>query len=141
MSKAKDIILNCYPWNLEESITRLNYLINGTGNYWRRGSNKRIFSKMDSYIVNLWIRRIKRWYPNKSIKWMIRKHFKESTHPGYHDKWTFTDPKSNKQVDKMSWISIRYHKCIKYKATPYDREYDEYFEKRLLKRPFEYLFG
>lgn len=140
-SKAKDIIRNCYPWNLEESITRLNYLINGTGNYWRRGSNKRIFSKMDSYIVNLWIRRIKRWYPNKSIKWMIRKHFKESTHPGYHDKWTFTDPKSNKQVDKMSWISIRYHKCIKYKATPYDREYDEYFEKRLLKRPFEYLFG
>ena len=139
-SKAKDIIRNCYPWNLEESITRLNYLINGTGNYWRKGSNKRLFSKMDSYIVNLWIRQIKRWYPNKSKKWMIRKHFKESSHPAYHDKWTFTDPKSNEQVDKMSWIGIKYHKCIKYKATPYDREYDEYFEKRLLKKPFEYLY-
>lgn len=141
MSKAKDIIRNCYPWNIEESITRLNYLINGTGNYWRRGSNKRIFSKMDRYIVKLWIMQIKRWYPKKSIKWMVRKHFKESLHQGYHDMWTFTDPKTNKQVDKMSWISIKYHKCIKYNATPYDSEYDEYFERRLFKRPFEFLFG
>ena len=65
---------------------------------------------------------------------MVRKHFKESLHPGYHDMWTFTDPKTNKQVDKMSWISIKYHKCIKYKATPYDSEYDEYFERRLFKK-------
>lgn len=28
MHKAKVIIRNCYPWNLEESITRFNYLIN-----------------------------------------------------------------------------------------------------------------
>ena len=28
MHKAKVIIRNCYPWNLEESITRLKYLIN-----------------------------------------------------------------------------------------------------------------
>lgn len=102
MSKTRDIIRNCYPWNIEESITHLNYLINGTGNYWRRGSNKRLFSKMDRYIVKLWIKQIKKWYPKKSTKWMVRKHFKESLHPGYHDMWTFTDPKTNKQVDKMS---------------------------------------
>ena len=68
MHKAKVIIRNCYPWNLEESITRLNYLINGTGNYWKRGSNKKLFSKMDNYIFRLWMRQIKRWYPNKSTK-------------------------------------------------------------------------
>lgn len=141
MSKAKDIIRNAYPWNLRRSIERLNYLINGTGNYWKRGSNKRIFSKMDRYIVKLWIRQIKRWYPNKSVKWRVRKHFKVSQHPSYNDRWTFTDPKTENQVDKMSWISIKYHKCIKYKATPYDNEYDEYFERRLFRKPFEYLFG
>ena len=36
--KSKKIVRKCYPWNLEESIIRLNYLINGTGNYWSIGS-------------------------------------------------------------------------------------------------------
>ena len=67
--KAKYIIRNCYPWNIEESIIKLNYLITGTSNYWKIASNKRIFSKMDNYIYELLLRQIKRWYPNKSIKW------------------------------------------------------------------------
>ena len=48
--KSKKIVRKCYPWNLEESIIRLNYLINGTGNYWSIGSNKVLFNKMDKYI-------------------------------------------------------------------------------------------
>lgn len=139
--KAKDIIYHCYPWNLEESIIKLNYLINGTGYYWRIGSNKKIFSKMDYYIYQLWMKQIKRWYPNKSVKWAVKKHFKESLLPNRKDKWVFTDPKSNCQVNKMSWIGIRYARCIKYKATPYDCEYDEYLEKHKFKTPFQCLYG
>lgn len=96
---------------------------------------------MDNYIFRLSMRQIKRWYPNKSTKWRVKKHFKASEHLGHNDRWTFTDPKTGSQVDKMSWINIQYHKCIKYRASPYDVEYDEYFDKRLLKTPFEYLFG
>ena len=96
---------------------------------------------MDNYIFRLSMRQIKRWYPNKSTKWRVKKHFKVSEHPGNNDRWTFTDPKTGSQVDKMSWINIQYNKCIKYRASPYDVEYDEYFDKRLLKTPFEYLFG
>ena len=140
-NKAKYIISRCYPWNLEESIIKLNYLINGTGNYWRIGSNKKIFNKMDNYIYELWMRQIKRWYPNKSVKWRVKKHFKESLDPNHNDKWTFTDPKTDSQVDKMSWINIKYSRCIKYKATPYDVEYDEYMEKHKSKTPFQCLYG
>ena len=39
------------------------------------------------------MRQIKRWYPNKSTKWRVKKHFKVSEHPGHNDRWTFTDLK------------------------------------------------
>lgn len=87
------------------------------------------------------MRQIKRWYPNKSVKWRVKKHFKESLDPNHNDKWTFTDPKTDSQVDKMSWINIKYSRCIKYKATPYDVEYDEYMEKHKSKTPFQCLYG
>ena len=139
-SKVKEIVRKCYPWNLEESITRLNYLINGTGNYWRIGSNSDLFKKMDNYIYEILLRQAKRWYPNKPVKWIVDKHFKESAHPKYHWKWTFTNPETGSQVDRMSWIKIKYSRCIKYKATPYDVEYEEYLNKRYSMTPFEYLY-
>lgn len=139
--KIKDIIRKSYPWNLKESITKLNYLINGTGNYWRMGSNKKLFSKMDNYIYELWMRQIKRWYNNKSVSWMVDKHFKMSLHPNYNDKWTFTDHKTNCQVNKMYWIRIDYPNCIKYKATPFDSNFDEYYEKINSKSPFQSPYG
>ncbi len=138
--KAKEIIRKCYPWNIDECITRLNYLINGTGNYWRIGSNKDLFKKMDNYIYGLLFRQTKRWYPNKPTKWIIDKHFKESLHPSYHWKWTFTNPNTENQVDRMSWIKIKYSRCIKYKATPYDVEYEEYLKNRYSMTPFQYLY-
>lgn len=138
--KAKEIIRKCYPWNIDECITRLNYLINGTGNYWRIGSNKVLFKKMDNYIYELLLRQTKRWYPNKPTKWIIDKHFKESLHPVYHWKWTFTNPNTENQVDRMAWIKIKYSRCIKYKATPYDVEYEEYLKKRYSMTPFQYLY-
>ena len=140
-NKAKNIIRKCYPWNIEESIKKkLNYLINGTAYYWRIGSNKRTFANMDNYIYELLMRQLKRWYPNKSVKWMVNKHFKMSLHPSYNNKWTFTDPNTDCQVDKMSRVKIKYHNCIKYNATPYDAEYEEYLTKYKLKTPFECLY-
>ena len=139
--KAKFIVDRCYPWNIKESITRLNSLINGTGNYWKMGSNKELFSKIDNYIYEILFRQAKRWYPNKSVGWVVDKHFKESNHPKYKWKWTFTDPNTNLQVDRMYWIDIDYSRCIKYKATPYDVEYEEYLIKHEHKTPFQCLYG
>jgi len=140
-AKVKDIIRMCYPWNLEQSIIKLNYLINGVGNYWKMGTNKKLFSKMDHYIYELWMRQIKRWHPNKSVRWRVNKYFKMSKHPGHNYKWTFTDPNTGIQVDMMYWIKIKYPRCIKYNATPYDSEYEDYFNEIKSIKPFEYLYG
>ncbi len=138
--KAKDIVRNCYPNNIEKSIKRLNYLINGVGNYWRMGSNKRIFNDMDNYLYEILLRQAKRWHHKKSVGWIVNKYFKISNHPIYKWKWTFTDPKSGIQVDRMSWIKIRYPKCAKHKSTPYDEEYEDYIINHRNRTPFECLY-
>ena len=139
--KAKEIVRNCYPNNIEESIIKLNYLINGVGNYWKLGSNKQTFRKMDKYILEILFRQTKRWHPKKSSKWIVNKYFKISNHPIHKWKWTFTDQKSGKQVDRMFWINIKYGKCARHKATPYDVEYEEYFIKHQFRTPFQCLYG
>ena len=96
---------------------------------------------MDNYIYELWMRQVKRWYPKKSIKWIVNKHFKTSNHPQYKWKWTFTDPTSGYQVDRMSWIKIKYPFIMKYGATPYDYRFDKYFQKESSRTSFECLFG
>ena len=96
---------------------------------------------MDYYIYNILLGQAKRWYPKKSTKWIVNKHFKQSLHPYHNDNWIFTDPNSESQVDRMSWICIKYHRCIKYKATPFNSEYDDYLTKYKFKTPFECLYG
>ena len=92
-------------------------------------------------LYEILLKQAKRWYPNKPVSWIIDKHFKESLHPKYNWKWTFTNPNTNSQVDRMSWIDIGYSRCIKYKATPYDVEYEEYLKKHEHKTPFQCLYG
>ena len=96
---------------------------------------------MDKYISEILFRQTKRWHPKKSSKWIVNKYFKISNHPIHKWKWTFTDPKSGKQVDKMFWINIKYGKCARHKATPYDVEYEEYFVKHQFRTPFQCLYG
>lgn len=58
----------------------------------------------------------------------------------HNDKWIFTDPITKSQVEKMYWKKIKYPKYIKYKATPYDSSYDEYFTMKYGKTSFKYLY-
>ena len=56
---------------------------------------------MDNYICKILFRQAKRWHPNKPIKWIVDKHFKESTPPKYHWKWTFTKSEIGSYVDSL----------------------------------------
>ena len=75
----------------------------------------------------------------RSLLYAINVVTKMSLHPAYDDKWTFTDPNTDCQVD-MHWIKIKYSRLIKYKATPYDDTYEEYLTNRYGITPYEYLY-
>ena len=95
---------------------------------------------MDNFVFNTLIRLIKKWYPTKSTGWAYKKHFMKAHDEKHNDNNFFTNPETGTQLIKMSLTGIKYHLCIKYKATPYDSEYDEYIEKIKFKSPFKCLF-
>ena len=126
--------------NVEWFINSMNSLTTGTANYWKIGSSNKTFENMDNFVFNTLIRLIKKWYPTKSTGWAYKKHFMKSQDEKHNDNNVFTNPETGTQLIKMSWTGIKYHLCIKYKATPYDSEYDEYIEKIKFKSPFKCLF-
>jgi len=126
--------------NVEWFINSMNSLTTGTANYWKIGSSNKTFENMDNFVFNTLIRLIKKWYPTKSTGWAYKKHFMKAHDEKHNDNNVFTNPETGTQLIKMSWTGIKYHLCIKYKATPYDSEYDEYIEKIKFKSPFKCLF-
>lgn len=138
--QVREITDNSTSGSIESMIESLNDLIEGKGDFWRFTSSKKIFSKLDYYVYTRLFRTCQKWYPKKSKTWVHKKHFRMSLAEGHNDNNTFTNPKTNSQVTKMSWIPIRYHHCIKHGATPYDSEFDSYIEWKYHKTPFKYLF-
>jgi RNA-directed DNA polymerase len=103
-------------------------------------SAKEIFNKMDWFIIHRIKRLLKRLYPKKSHKWIKGKHFKPCRDKTIKDKYLFTNPETGNQIKRMKWIHIKYAWCIKYKATPYKKEFNEYFERFKFKNNYQCLY-
>lgn len=139
--KARRIFIKAYGGDIESFIDSLNNLIIGTAYYWRMTAAKRTFEKMDWFIIHRIIRLLKRLYPKKSHKWIKGKHFKPCRDKTIKDKYLFTNPETGNQLKRMNWIHIKYAWCIKYKATPYKSEFNEYFERFKFKNNYQCLYG
>lgn len=139
--KARSIFRKAYGGDIENFIDSLNNLIIGTAYYWRMTSAKETFSKMDWFIIHRINRLLKRLYPKKSHKWIKAKHFKSHRDKTIKDKYLFTNPETGNQLKRMSWVHIKYAWCIKYKATPYKKEFNEYFERFKFKNSYQCLYG
>lgn len=127
--------------DIENLITSLNNLVRGTGYYWRMTSAEETFEKMDWFIIHHINLYLKRLYPKKSHKWIKGKHFKPHRNKTVKDKYLLTNPETGNQIIRMSWIRIKYAFCIKYKATPYKKEFNEYFERFKFKNNYECLYN
>lgn len=139
--KAGDIYRNAVGGDIVTLISSLNSLIIGTANYWRISSASKTFGKLDFYLIQKTRRLLHRWYPSKSHKWIKGKHYKPDRRGKSKDKYIFTDPNTGLQLRRMAWTHIKYAFPIKYMATPYDKSFDEYFEKTKFKSAFKCLYG
>ena len=104
-------------------------------------SAKQTFNKMDWFIIHHINLYLKRLYPKKSHKWIKGKHFKPHRDKRIKDNYLLTNPETGNQIHRMSWIHIKYARCIKYKATPYKKEFNEYFTRFKFKNSYECLYG
>ena len=138
--KVRHIFRKYRGGDIENLIDSLNNLVIGTAYYWRMTSAKETFSKMDWFMIHHIMLYLHRLYPKKSHKWIKGKHFKPHRDKTIKDKYLLTNPLTGNQTVRMTWVRIKYAFCIKYKATPYKKEFNEYFKRFKFKNNYECLY-
>ena len=125
--------------DIDAFINSLNALIRGTAFYWALTAASVTFQKMDYYIIQKIRKLMRRLYPNKSSQWIKAKHFHPDVNGESKDKYIFTNPRTQNQLMRMSWINVRYTKNYPLRAetTPYDSNCWDYIEKIKFKPVFK----
>jgi RNA-directed DNA polymerase len=121
----------------EELIRQLNPKIRGWANYYQHVCAKLTFKHIDHNIFkSLWRWAVRR-HPNKGLRWIKSRYFRNETLRN----WIFSTIITNKQGNKlhldlveMSKTAIKRHIKIRADATPYDPTYHEYLSKRIAAR-------
>ncbi len=121
-------------------IRLLNPMVRGWGNYYRNVCSKMTFSYVDHYIFEALWRWAVRRHPNKKFTWIKQKYFRTDK---IHN-WIFSTVVRNKYREsvyldlvEMKKVPIKRHIKIKSAATPYNPEYHNYLEKRIVGRVIE----
>ncbi|MTF40766.1 group II intron reverse transcriptase/maturase [Cyanobacterium aponinum] len=125
----------------EDVITKLNPLLRGFANYYRRVISKETFSYINSRVwCYLW-NWAKRRHPNKSKTWVKNKYFK--TYKG--NQWTFMCKGIGRKGKEVTHIlyniastPIIRHVKVKGNASPDDSSLREYWNNRKLKQGKNY---
>jgi len=135
LSKVRELIKSNKTAKQENLIRLLNPVIRGWVNYHKHQVSSNAFSKADARIFRaLWFWS-KRRHNKKGAKWVKKKYF---TQVGTRQ-WTFATQSRNKGGDMSSNqkalvyasdTKIKRHVKIRSDANPYDRNHEEYFEKR-----------
>ena len=127
-----------------ELIQSLNPKIKGWALYHRHACSKRTFSYVDHWIFRkLW--RWCRWrHRTKPAKWIKRKYFKSFG----NNHWVFTGTikdEKNRSIPicllSAAKVTIQRHVKVRGAANPYDRNWEMYFEQRLLQKMQSTLAG
>jgi RNA-directed DNA polymerase len=113
-------------------IAEFNRRAKGWANFYRHVVSKKVFGEIDSAVFRYLWRELRRRHPKKSVRWVKKKYFttrrgnhwilfgRERTDDAYRDHYLF----------KLASCRIRRHIKVIAKATPFDPEYDSYFERR-----------
>jgi len=133
LEKTGNIIRNNRQAKTANLIQMFNPVIRGWANYHKHAVAKRIFQKVDHLIFQqLWVW-AKRRHSKKSRTWIKEKYFK--TRGKNH--WAFTgdDDKGNPiYLFKAGFVPVTRHIKIKGATNPYDPEWEDYFEKRYIRK-------
>ncbi|MGD6968998.1 group II intron reverse transcriptase/maturase [Rossellomorea vietnamensis] len=131
--KISDKARQLYGKNVQKLIGTLNPITVGTANYWSPTVAKKVFSAMDTHIWKVQYKFLRRLHPKKSWHWISNRYFKPDKTGQSKNNWILTDPITNNQFKKVSWIPIKRHTLIKYDYSPFNKNLKDYFEKRDIK--------
>lgn len=116
--------------NVDRYIEALNPIIRGYANHWSKFSGKEAMGKLDWHVRNNTRKFLKRLHPTKTWVWLDKRYNKPDQLETSKNKQILTGPQNQKQLVLASWAPIQYHEVITYNYTPFNRELQEYFDKR-----------
>jgi len=117
----------------QEALLRpLNPRLRGWANYYRNGTAKQTFGKLDYYVNGRLWRWMKRRHPNKSKRWKLRKYFSAAAGGGVFSVRLEGIGADRRVLSLYRTVSTKIERHIKVRgdANPYDPKYTKYFEMR-----------
>jgi RNA-directed DNA polymerase len=137
MSKIRTIIHQNRGTKTDDLIRYINPVIRGWANYHRHISATRAFKKVDTEIWRTLWQWAKSRHQNKGSCWIAEKYW----HPGEGHGWNFAADTGEQTEDgkpirirliKAADTPIRRHPKIKSEANPFDPQWHDYLEERVL---------
>ncbi len=125
-------IKSAVGFSQEALLLKLNPLIRGWANYFKHGTSKRTFDRLDYHVYWQLVRWINRRHPNKSAGWKRRKYFTAAGKPGIFSVRLNKagSPSTVLRLYTATSTPIQRHIKVRGAANPYDPLYTQYFEQR-----------
>lgn len=115
--------------SIKTVLIRINPIITGWANYYRKFSSTDIFRKLDDWIFKKSWNYASRMHANKSKQWIYDKYF-GNFNLSRKDRWTFGDKETGRYLKKFTWFNIKRHVVVKGYNSPCDPRLQEYWEER-----------
>lgn len=126
LADIQEVISNNKTMTQDSLIKKLNPMIRGWVNYYRKVSSGQIFARIDHEIWWKLYRWSKRRHPQKSKGWVITRYF----HRYRGHKTHFCDEERESYLLLAAHTNIRRHRYLKENVRVYDRNEHEYWQKR-----------
>jgi RNA-directed DNA polymerase len=110
-------------------LARLNPIIRGWANYYRRVVAAETFRKLDDWMFHRAVRYAKYAHPTKSWAWLRQRYWGE-LNKEQKDCWVFGDKHTGRYLLKFSWFSIVRHRLVRGTASPDDASLRDYWRER-----------
>ncbi|MDE2733819.1 MAG: group II intron reverse transcriptase/maturase [Gemmatimonadota bacterium] len=119
--------------NVHAVLNRLNPILKGWGNYYRKVVSTKTFNSVDGFNYDrcqIWLRQT---HPKKPKRWIERNYYGR-LRMDISDRWVFGDLQTGDHLIKLGWLNIKRHAPIQHGASPDNPELREYWEKRNFKQ-------
>ena len=115
--------------SIDTVLNRLNPIIIGWKNYFRKYEATKDFRKLDNWTYIKCRNYAYRMHPNKGKRWVYDKYFGNFV-PSRKDRWVFGNKQSGQYLTKFAWANIQRHILVKGYNSVYDPTLETYWSNR-----------
>jgi RNA-directed DNA polymerase len=128
-AELRDVWLSLQGHNVQAVLRKLNPIIRGWANYYRRKVASAVFQQLDYWMRHRVRRYLKHTHPHKPWRWLRQRYFGELNKERKNVQ-VFGDKNTGRYLLRFGWFEIVRHVLVRGKASPDDASLREYWWKR-----------